>query len=351
MRSPSTFHGMSAFRVLGPSALGLALSLSALPAQAGDAAAKQSQDDLERARALFRQGLSLEAAGNWAAALSKFEDVGKVKLTPQVRFHTARCNEQLGRLNEALGEYRLAEYEAGQQGLPDLAAISQSRQALETRVPKVLIRRGAGAESARIELDGVALGESQIGQPFAVDPGPHTVVAKLGGDKQFQQSAVVKESETAEILLVAPADTGATPATGTPAGGAASASGADDAKVSNSSALPWIVGGVGVAGLAGAGIFYALRAGAKSDLDNGCRGSVCPESLHSTQDSGKTYSTLTMVSLGVGVVGVGVATYLFVKGDSGGAKSGAETARYLALPPVDVTSLPGGGGVTVRARF
>src|SRR5215510_548771 len=62
-------------------------------------AAAQSQDDLERARNFFREGLSLEAAGNWAQALAKFREVGKVKLTPQVRFHTARCNEQLGHLN------------------------------------------------------------------------------------------------------------------------------------------------------------------------------------------------------------------------------------------------------------
>ena len=79
---------------------------------------------LEKARNLFRQGLSLEAAGNWAAALAKFQEVMKVKLTPQVRFHSARCSEQLGRLNEALGEYRLAEYEAGQQGLALNALVS-----------------------------------------------------------------------------------------------------------------------------------------------------------------------------------------------------------------------------------
>jgi hypothetical protein len=350
MRSRSTFFPAS--RIVGQGALALALSLAlalaAAPARAEDAAAKQSQDDLERARSLFRQGLSLEAAGNWAAALSKFQEVGKVKLTPQVRFHTGRCNEQLGRLNEALGEYRLAEYEAGQQGLPDFASITQSRQALEARVPKVVIRRGAGAESARIELDGVELGESQIGQPFAVDPGPHTVVAKLGGDRQFQKSAVVKESETAEIVLVAPAGMGAAPAA-TPGGTGASGS-ADVASVQKSSALPWIVGGVGVAGLAGAGVFYALRASAKSDLDGTCRGDVCPQSLESTQSKGKTYSTLTVVSLGVGVVGIGVATYLFVKGSGGGAKSGGETAGLFV--PVDVTALPhGGGAVTVRGRF
>ncbi|HEX3595535.1 MAG TPA: hypothetical protein VHU80_10545, partial [Polyangiaceae bacterium] len=151
----------------------------ALPASAvissARAAQAQTQDELERARQQFRQGLSLEAAGDWTSALAKFQEVGKVKLTPQVRFHAARCNEQLGRLNEALGEYRLAEYEAQQQGLKEAAEITQARQGLESRVPKLVIRRGENAEAARIELDGVELGEAQIGQPVAVDPGPHTV--------------------------------------------------------------------------------------------------------------------------------------------------------------------------------
>src|SRR5882672_904089 len=195
------------FRALGSvRALALSAALGAgVVVSAPRPARAQTQEELERARQQFRQGLSLEAAGNWSAALAKFVEVGKVKLTPQVRFHSARCNEQLGRLNEALGEYRLAEYEAGQQGLKEAAEISQARQALESRVPKLVIKRGEGAEAARIELDGVELGEAQIGQPVAVDPGPHTIVAKLGGDRQVEESASVKESETAEVVLKAPA--------------------------------------------------------------------------------------------------------------------------------------------------
>ena len=56
------------------------------------------------------------------------------------------------------------------------------------------------------------------------------------------------------------------------------------------------------------------RNGAKNDLDHGCHGNVCPESLKSKQSDGELFSTLSMVSLGVGVVGVGLATYLFISG-------------------------------------
>lgn len=330
-------------RVLRSALVALAVGAAALH---GAPARAQSSDDLERARSEFRQGLSLEAAGNWSAALAKFQSVGKVKLTPQVRFHTGRCNEQLGRLNEALGDYRLAEYEAGQQGLPELESIAQSRQALEARIPKLVIRRGEGAELARVELDGVELGEAQIGQPLSVDPGPHTVVARLPGDRQFQQSASAKESETAELVLVAPTD-GAAVAPGA-SGGASGETNAKDlgTTATKPGVLPWVVGGVGVAGLIGAGTFYVLRKGAESDLDDTCRGTVCPKSIEDTQNKGELYTTLSLVSLGVGVVGLGVATYLFVSAPKGGPE------KANVFVPVDVAALPHGGGqLTVRARF
>ena len=321
--------------------LALSLSLGAgVVASAPRPVLAQTQDEIERARQQFRQGLSLEAAGDWAAALAKFQEVGKVKLTPQVRFHAARCNEQLGRLNEALGEYRLAEYEAGQQGLKEAAEISQARQALESRVPKLVIKRGEGAEAARVELDGVELGEAQIGQPVSVDPGPHTIVAKLGGDRQVQESASVKESETAEVVLKAPAVAETKPEG--PHEGNSTVPPEPEKK--HASVVPWIVGGVGVAGLAASGVFFGLRAGAKSDLEKGCDGNTCPASLQDKQSQGELYTTLAWVSLGVGVAGVGVATYLFLSG------AGASHEVRASLP-VDVAVLPGGGFVTVRGNM
>ena len=312
-------------------------------------ASAQTADQLDKARLDFRDGLSLEAAGNWAAALAKFQSVGRVKLTPQVRFHIGRCHEQLGRLNEALGEYRLAEHEAQQQNLAELQAITQARQGLEGRVPKLVIRRGEGADLARVELDGVEIGEAQLGKAFGVDPGPHNVVAKLPGKREFQRSAIVKESETVEVVLDVPPELAAAPPS---SGEKELPSSAVDSGKKGRGPLPWVIGGVGVAGLIGAGTFYALRAGAKSDLEEGCRGDTCPASLEDTQKKGELYSTLSVVSLGVGVVGIGVATYLLVSAPASPAPPSASGRGGQWFVPVDVAALPHGGGtVTVRGRF
>jgi hypothetical protein len=298
-------------------------------------ASAQSAGELAKARALYKEGLSLEAAGDWAGALAKFQDVAKVKTTPQVRFHVGRCKEKLGRLNEALGEYRLAEYDAQQSKAKELAEITKSREALEARVPKLLITRGEGAPSLAIELDGVALGEAQVGKEVSVDPGPHRIVGKLASG-QFEQDVNVDEGETKSIELTPPAellkkkhaatdDDTEPPPDQQP----------DQVKVDKKGkgALPWVIGAVGVVSLGASGYFYLQRNKAQSDLDAVCRNGVCPKSKQSLQDDGKKDATLSAVTLGIGVVGVGVAVILLATGGSKTQEKPQDAGLHLRILP------------------
>lgn len=293
----------------------------------------QSEDDLARARQMYGQGLTQEAAGDWAGALSAFQSVARIKMTPQVRFHIARCKENLGRLNEALGGYRLAEYEAGQAGDKDelLIEIQKAREALEKRVPKLVIERGEGAEAIKIELDGVVLGQSQIGREVNVDPGPHVVAGVLPGGKRFERTVEVTEGKSETLRLDVPEGLTASEPAPNPGAGSKpteTATTSPKPETGGSSALPWVIGGVGVASLAASGVFYLMKNNAEDELDKGCLGRVCPDTLSSTQDKGKTYATLTGVTLGVGVVGVGVATVMLL---SSGSSSPPERAPEVSL--------------------
>lgn len=325
----------------------LAAALLAFPVLVATSAWAQTPQELSKARATYKQGLSLEAAGDWGSALAKFEQVAKVKLTPQVRFHIARCKENLGRLNEALGDYRVAEYEAEQASASELPEIAKARQALEARIPKLVIVRGEGAESARIELDGVELGEAKLGREVGVDPGPHRIVARVPKG-QFEENVTVAEGEVKEISLVAPddlspADTG-TPVTPPPEQPPATV----DVQPSKS-ALPWIIGGVGVASLAASGFFFLQKNAAESDLEDACRNDVCPRSKQSLQDDGERAALLTNVTLGIGVVGIGVATVMLIS-RGGKADSSAETARTRKLD-VNVGASRAFSGVTLGGHF
>ncbi len=316
-------------------------------------ASAQSRHELAKARAAYRQGVSLEAAGDWAGALAKFEQVAQVKRTPQVQFHIARCKENLGRLNEALGDYRMAEYEAKQKKAKELHQITKARKGLEARIPKLVITLGEGAESATVELDGVQLGEAKLGNEVAVDPGAHQIVATLPGDKHFEKDVTVKEGETSKVDLVPPPELLKTPEeTPPPSEVPPVETPKKKPPEKHGSAAPWIIGGLGVASLAASGVFYGLRAGAKSDLEKGCRGNVCPASLKSTGDKGKLYTTLSEVTLGVGAAGVVVAVIMLATGGSSSPKADEKkdsaSRRGVRVDLVQTSSLT---GVNVVGRF
>jgi hypothetical protein len=310
----------------------------------------QPEGDLVRARQLYSQGLTQEAAGDWAGALATFQEVARIKLTPQVRFHVARSKENLGRLNEALGGYRLAEYEASQGGAKEqeiLAEVSKAREALEQRIPKLVIVRGKNAGSIKVELDGVVLGDPQVGKEITVDPGPHVVAGIVAPGKRFKSEVSVAEGGSARVVLDVPEamlePTAVEPEPTimpTP-----SAPGPDTApareKQASSRVAPWIVGGLGVAALVASGVFYALRSDAQKELDAGCLGRTCPDTLRDTQSRGETYAALSGVMLGVGIAGVGASAIMLLGGGSQPESPGSPAAAVGMAPRRVSVSLGG----------
>ncbi|HMY21743.1 MAG TPA: hypothetical protein PKA58_35715, partial [Polyangium sp.] len=168
-------------------------------------ASAQSDEELKKARAIFREGLALSAANNCAGALVKFKAVAAVKMTPQVAFNIAECEEKLGKLSSALGNYRLAQSAAaGDRKAKDVATNSGPRiAAIEERIPKFTITRGKGAEAATVELDGNELGATQVGSEMPVDPGPHTIIGRVGQREIFNETITIAEKEKKSLEVIA----------------------------------------------------------------------------------------------------------------------------------------------------
>ncbi len=286
-------------RLIAASLVFTFVSGSALPAFA------QNSQELTHARAVFQQGLELEQAGNWSAAVQRFREVGQVRMTPQVRFHIALCEEKLGRLVAALGGYELALADADSVGADFRSEVESNVTRLRERIPKLVIQRGSGAEAATIELDGVAVGDSSVGVEVPQDPGPHAVTASAPNYQPFETTVTLAEGEkkTVEIVME-PAPREATVLLGP---------GAEKPPMSKLRLTSFIVGGFGVASLAASGVLLALRLNKQSRLDARCPTRVdCPFSDRDDEKRMRTYHYASVATFGVGLAAVGAGVTLFI---------------------------------------
>jgi hypothetical protein len=334
---------------------GLGLGVLAASLCAGGGAHAQTKQELDDARKQFQEGMALSAANNCSAALTKFRAVANVKMTANVAFNIAECEERLGKLVSALGNYRLAASQAqGDPKAKDVASrVADRIDALDARIPKLTIKRGKGADIASIELDGSELGASQLSAATPVDPGSHTVVAKIG-DKVYAQDKVVlveKENKTFEVKINAPVAKIEKPPVDEPKIDPVIPPPPARSKAPAVAALA--VGGVGV--ILGV-TFMVIRGGALSDLDTMCGGDTsCPPSAQSTADKGRLFTGLAEGSFVVGAVGVVTGIVLLA---TGGPPRPKPSSAFLGAPPDArgvrlLTSAPGAsvGGLSLAGRF
>ncbi len=304
----------------------LTIALSTRPAAA------QDKKELSKARAQFQRAIELEQAGNYSTALEQFRDVGQVRMTPQVRFHIASCEEKLGRLVTALGGYQLAYADADSVGEDFKAEVDAAVTRLEASIPKLVIVRGTGAEAAEIQLDGVALGASSVGVPVPLDPGPHSISAKAPGALPFSQTVTIAENEQKSVdVALSPEPQEVRTSVGGGAG--------DSVEKSNPRLIPYVIGGVGIASLIGSGVLFGLRQSTLSDLEDQCgpNHDACPSSAASDYSNLKLYNVTAQVALGVGVACVATSVTMLVlqRKHASSAKSG------MTLLPSAPNSLAG----------
>jgi len=293
-------------------------------------AAAQDATELKKARAQFQQATELEQAKNWTAALQAFREVGQVRMTAQVRFHIAVCEEGLGRLVAALGGYELALTDANNVGPDFKAEVEENVSKLRARIPKLVIERGEGAKAAAIELDGVAVGDSSVGVEVPLDPGPHAVTAKAPNHKPFDTNVTLTEEQTTHLEVKLEE---------IPPEQLQGAAGAPRPEKPPSKVVPFVIGGVGGVSLIGSGVLFGLRQSTLKELEGACGpdGKHCPQSKQSRYDDLKFYHYGAEVTLGVGIAAVGTAgALLFFQRKK--KEPAADGARLQLLPTLPMSA-------------
>jgi hypothetical protein len=309
----------------------------------GSAALAQGKDGLGRARERFREGLALEAGGNYARALQVFKEVAEIKSTPAVRFHIAQCEEKTGDYIQALGSYRLALLEAQSKKVKDVVKEATAAiAALEPKIPALTIRRGEGATVATVTLDERALGATEIGTSMPVNPGPHVIEASASGKQPFKSELNLAdgEKETIEVILrpeeSAPRSTTSEESTTPP----------PSTSSSPLRTAGFVVGALGIVGVGVGATFVGLRQSTLSELETKCGADhkTCPPDAQTLIDRGELESTVATATLigGGATLALGIVLVLVAPNSAPSAASSIGIAPFVAGSPT---------GATLRLQF
>jgi len=198
---------------------------------------------------------------------------------------------------------------------------------VEGALPSVVFavrRDGSDVTGAEVLCDGKILVSSLDGKAVSVDPGPHDFSFSLPGFPSIQRQTIIREGERNRIIEVEFSSRITAAATHAPTTTDISLQNVQDEPVEQETGrryLPYGLVGLSALGAAGFAVFAIQGNSRKGDLERTCSPS-CPSSQVAEV---KTKYMLADACLAVGIVSLGVATYLFLTSHSEGAGSQAST--------------------------
>jgi hypothetical protein len=319
---------------------------------------------------LFREGVSLFARGELAAACERFERSYKLDAAPGTLFNLANCHEKQGRLWQARVDYQDLVERATAAGKPDKAKLSQERLiAVEARLPRLAFALPPGNNVASVFIDDSALPDGAWRAPVPVDFGAHVIEFRAPGKVSVKRTLTTPAAAlvAVDVPVLAPQATTspaplAAPVTAPVSQATVNMPIAQPAEPQGSFDTGRFVAGlvVGGAGLGGAGVGSYLVAHAlslKSDATTACGASpgsnACPTKAQTTQAQTLTSESNTSgieagVAFGLGAVALGVGIALVVSGASSHASaSGSANAPVLLTPMVGA----GVSGLSLTGSF
>jgi hypothetical protein len=292
---------------------------------------------------LFQEGVRLFQRGETRTACERFAASYKLDAAPGTLYDLAACHEKDGKLWQARLEFLDLGERAANLGKQDKVQIARDRvRAIETRLPKLVLRFPASSNVASITLDGAVVAQGAWSAPLPVDDGTHTVqFAATGKASQTAQVEVHGEAQQATVPVPVLADevpaAAAPPSTATPLPPAPEAAPAEAPHGSSKRTTGFVVGAAGIAAL-GAGTFFGIQAlSQKSDADGACggQGSTCPDAAHASAaqsklDDARTSGLVSTVALGMGIAAVGIGAYLIF---TGGPSSSEAPRAAIGVTP------------------
>jgi hypothetical protein len=314
--------------------------------------------DPATAEALFREGRRLLEEGNAEEACPKLAESQAQDPSSGTLLNLGLCHEMQHKLATAWSDYISASRLAREQGRPDRSSVAEKKAAdLEPRMPRLTISVHAPVEGLQIERNDQRLGPGFFGTSVPVDAGSYTITASAPGYRPWSTTLGIAESEskTVDVPSLEPearplaSVQGPEHATAPPAALSASPAPASAPSIAptapsskgGAGPLGWIIGGAGLAAL-GVGTGFGLASLASyHDASNLCPSRTeCSPDAMSARSSAEWKAWVSNVAVGVGVVGVGLGSWILLTGHHKDASTS-----------VAVGGRSGGLGVDLTQRF
>src|SRR5579883_2982839 len=317
-------------------ALAVVVAVAAVVARGRDARAQPRPPDPAHE---FDYGLSEMLAGRFATGCPSLEASYRHDPRLGTLFTLAECDAKWGKVGAALSHYadymaqfaRLDATERDKQGQRPGVARAQI-DALSRDQPRLALSLPPGAPpGTTIKRDDEAVAPSELGTPQPVDPGDHVVRVDTpdGRTRTHKLTIAMREHRSFVVELPPPGD-GPLPAPAATAPTAPAAPSTADAAITApppseapeqpaqpaSARRPWIyvAGGIGVAGLALAGVATGVALSDKSSASQSCdaSGHCSSQSAADSGNAARSWANVGTVALGVGLAGVAAAVVLWL---------------------------------------
>lgn len=172
---------------------------------------------------------------------------------------------------------------------------------------------GVDVSDGKVLVDGEVVSSAGEGHATPIDPGMHRVVWEREAGSISEELVMHEGEHNRVVVLRVPAAFGPPPQGDAP-----------PVEAKRASPLPFIVGTAGVALMATGGIFWGLGLHDRANLNNTCAGAhAC---VQADVDASRTKLIVGDVLVGVGVVALAGAVYLFLRQSSGSSSASASTA-------------------------
>jgi len=167
--------------------------------------ARADGGDPVAARAQLRQGYALKQQGKCKEAVPFLQESARLDRQPKTLLNLGDCEQSLGQLAAAQAHFVEARDLARHQGNDALKTVGEKRlQDVEKRMPKLAIELGKDAPpNTVVTRDGVEVGSVSLRTPLPIDVGRHVVVARGGGfERQFEVTLAEGETKNLEITPI-----------------------------------------------------------------------------------------------------------------------------------------------------